>query len=66
MQKILAMIFCGLFILSLLLSVSDNLTSQIKSITGGNAYSASLVPIPPQPMKQDNLAAKKIEIENIK
>lgn len=46
MKKILGTIFCFLFILSILLSVSNDLTTKLKDISGENEYASSFVPIP--------------------
>jgi hypothetical protein len=59
MKKLLSLFFVSLFIISIMASVSDDLQAQVKSMTGGHTYSASMVPVPKLPVQKDNLAAKK-------
>ena len=59
MKKILSIFFISLFIISIMASVSENLQAQVKSMTGGHTYSASMVPVPKLPVQKDNLAVNK-------
>ena len=68
MKKILAIVCISLFVISIIASVSEDLTRRVQKMTGGNAYSAAMVPVPKQPVKQDNLAVsnENLEIPNAK
>lgn len=40
-------------------SVSEDLTARVQKMTGGDGYSASIVPLPKAPVNKDNLASTK-------
>lgn len=63
MKKILAIVCISLFVISIMASVSEDLTRSVQKMTGGTAYSAAMVPIPKQPVKQDNLAVSNENLE---
>ena len=58
MKKILGSIFCLLFILSILISVSSDLTTKLKEFSGDNEYASSFVPIPKTNKGNINFASK--------
>ena len=57
MKKILSYMIILIIVVSIMASVSDNLQHKIKAISGGNVYSASIVPEPKTLTEQDNLAS---------
>ncbi len=56
MKKILSLFFISLFVLSIMASVSEDLQIKVRAMTNGNAYSATMVPVPKVPVQKDNLA----------
>jgi hypothetical protein len=58
MKKILGIIFVGLFILSIVGSVSPTIKSEIIHIAGGKKYASTQLPTPNAIESNKNLADK--------
>jgi hypothetical protein len=63
MKKYLSIFFISIFLISIFASVSDDLQQKVRTLTGGNSYSASMVPVPQLPVQKDNLAVKDTDSE---
>jgi hypothetical protein len=58
MKKYLAIIILGVFVISLMGSVSPEIKSYVKNWTGDSKYASTLLPSPPEIQTNHNLAKK--------